>query len=47
METVELKNMPFIAICRELLIYSLLVELCSGNDTTTEQDTTTERPVSS
>ena len=32
MEAVELTNMPFIVICGDQLVYSLLVELCSENE---------------
>ena len=32
MEVVELKNIPFIVICGELPVYSLLVQLCSENE---------------
>ena len=32
MEAVERKNMPFIVICGDLPVYSLLVKLCSENE---------------
>ena len=32
MEAVELKNVPIIVICGDLLVYSLIVELCSENE---------------
>ena len=32
MEAVELKNVPFIVICGDLPVYSLLVELYSENE---------------
>ena len=34
MEAVGFKNMPFIVICEDFPVYSLLVELCSQNEST-------------